>query len=906
MLRHPTRRGIICLTFLLVFLAQRGIGQVVGQLRDTIAGRACAQALLSVLRPDSSLVRSTLSGRDGQFQFPGPWPAGNYILLVMHPEYRSMFHPFVVGSSGNYDFGFLRLFRKIDSMQAVTVIAGELRPQFRRDTAEFNTSHIRVNANANVEEMLGRLPGLLIDGAGNITYNGQKVQRVLVDGRELFGPDITMVTRTLNADMIARVQLIDSKTKQAQFTGVDNGQRIKTLNLVLKEDSKKGYFVKAEGGGDAQNYYHASGILGSFKGKQQLMVLGLATNTGGKGFDGATGGLGTGIYIEGNVPDALGASAGEGIPEAVGGAVHYANDWGANENQGNGYYRYGHILTRPFSKSISEQVLPDSVYTQAQQSHSVNRMTEQSFDSHFSVNLDSLSSVKLSVRGGNSSSRNIFGSNTSSHFNDTLVNDSRRTINSDVFNQDWGGDLMWRLQDRRNDNRIVSVLASISNQRNTTQGYLYSLNRFFYSNGQFQNGDTIDQRKLLTSVGANFDASLNYTEPVWKRTVLAFSYDINLANSHVEQSTFSRGDGKYDARVDSLSSYFQDNLLTQRGTFNLQGHGKSFDYVVGGDLLLFDYQERNLSDNSLSKYHYFNFAPRLNANYNPNLSVGYAISYNGTIQLPSFAQLQPIKNNNDPLHITLGNAGLRPSYSHVIDFGYHKGRSILYTFGINLGMISNSISTKTTMDNLGRQISQSVNINGSVNGRIYFSLNTKLKPLDLNLGLNNNIDYGRTVNYVNELLSKNDNYTVSTSLSLTKYVADKYNFRIFTIFSYTTTTSSINPALKIGYWSQNHIAQAGIFPWKNWEINTSCNYTWRQKTSIFDSHNSVLLWNAALNRNFLNNALTARIAINDILGQNASITRTITANQISQTTSNIIGRYWMLSILYRFTHKGGK
>jgi hypothetical protein len=176
-------------------------------------------------------------------------------------------------------------------------------------------------------------------------------------------------------------------------------------------------------------------------------------------------------------------------------------------------------------------------------------------------------------------------------------------------------------------------------------------------------------------------------------------------------------------------------------------------------------------------------------------------------------------------------------------------------------------------------------------------------PLELDLGFDGNISYARSINYVDSILARNDNYTFGGGFSLAKYVPNLYNFRINTNFSYSSNSSSINTGSTVGYWTQTHTAQLGFFPFKNWEINTNCNYTWREKTSVFDNNNTVMLWNSFIARNFMDNRLTARFQVNNILDANAGIVRSITANQISQTNSNVIGRYWMVSLQYRFTHK---
>jgi len=897
---------LFCFILLLSLGIGKGYGQVIGQLRDTAMKRNYHRALLSLLRSDSSLIESTLSDRDGRFQFPGKLPTGNYILLVMPSNYATLVKQFKVRDSGEYDFGILFLSQKIDSLQAVVVTSSDLRPHLRRDTIEFNTTRIRMNANATVEEMIGRLAGLQVDAEGNITYNGQKIERVLVDGRELFGSDLTIVTRNLNADMIAKIQLIDSKTKESEFTGIDDGKRIKTLNLTLKEESKKGYFSKAEAGAGLQGYYQMSGILGSFKKSEQLMVLGLASNIGSTGFSGTSGSLGTGLYLESAAADPLGASAGSGIPQSVGGAAHYANDWGIRGDHADGYYRYGHILVRPFSNILTEQFLQDSTYTQSQQQQSINRMGVQSFDSHFTHNLDSFSVFQFTLRGANLRGENQFYSAGDNALGDIQRNSSSRSIQSNTNNKNWYGEMMWRIRGRKIKAQSLSIDVSMSGQKDVSGGYLYSLNRYFQDNGLLLSSDTIDQRKAATVEESDFNSKISFTKPLWKIAMLGIQYGFELDNSKTQQLTFDRGDGKYKELVDSLSNRYRNIFITQRMQFSFHGQGKTFEYIFGGNILQYDYQVQSVENASNSKYNYLDIVPWAIVNFSPSSLATYSVSYKSASKLPTAMELQPIQNNSDPLHITLGNSRLQPSYSRIIDFHFQRGRSTTYIGELQVGLVNNSISVKTSIDSLGRQISQALNGNGSRNGSAYFALNTRVMSLGIDIGFNSRITYDRSVNYVNELLSKNDTYTTGGGFSLAKYVANIYNFRINGNFLYTTTSSSINPDQKVSYWSQNHTAQAGFFPWKYWEINTNFNYTWRQKTSIFENHNSILLWNTSLNRNFFNNALTARIAVNDILGLNASVTRTITSNQISQMTSNVIGRYWMLSILYRFTTKKGK
>ena len=874
-----------------------------GRIHDTTTDKDCPFAVIALLQPDSALLQFTRTRKDGTFSFRGV-PPGQYRLLISHPAYSDTYRTITVRANIVTDLGMLSPSPKADTLTAVVVTPTTVPPKMNGDTLEFNTAHIKTKVNANVEELLARLPGVQIDQNGGITVNGQKVQRLLVDGEDLFGGDPTIVTRNFNADMIAKVQLLDRKSDQAQFTGIDDGQKTKTLNLTLKEDSKRGYFTKIEAGGDPQGYYNINGLLGSFKKRRQFAALGMAANNGNTGFSGAMGDLGAGLNVGGGTNDALGASAGGGIPRVIGAGMHYADKWNGNEDHVVANYQYGRLVTHPVSSSRTEQILSDSIYVQNQQSNSANNQEQHGLNVDYDYIPDTLSAFRFSLGGMNMTGRNEFGSTGNSLFNDTLVNDSRRTIHSDVTNQNFRGSIMWRIRARKKQGRNFSVLAGMAEQDNTTKGYLYSLNNFYQPNGSLQSADTIDQRKVISTNGLFVNTSLNYTEPLWKNAVLGFSYGLSFNKSQSLQSTYNKGDGKYQDYVDSLSNHYQNNVLTQRATINLQVNDKLFGYTVGGDILHYSYRQMDLLKDSLLKYQYLNFAPRINARYNMTPYTGFSFDYGGYTQQPSITQLQPVQNNNDPLHITLGNPNLHPSFSHHFGLGFHSLKPLVINVGINYGFTTNSISTMTYTDSLGRQVSQAVNVGGSNNGGMYFSINKKLKGIDLDVGFNTNLSYGRSVNYIGQSLSNNDNYNAGGGISLSKYVADKYSFSINSNVNYSYSRSSINTGVLTRYWTQSQNAQLSVFPIKDFEINTNGYYNWRQKTSLFDQNNSTFLWNAFINRNFFSNRLALRWQVNNILNQNAGISRSNYINTISESNFNVIGRYWLLTATYRFMNHG--
>lgn len=786
---------------------------------------------------------------------------------------------------------------KVDSLKAAIVTAST-RPHIKGDTLEYNTEYLKVPPNAVVEDLLRRLPGLQIDPDGTITYNGEKIKRLLVDGEEIFSDDPTMVTRNFDASKIARVQVLERKTDQAIFTGVDDGTRTKTVNLVMKESAKDGYFGKVEAGGNTVGYYNANGALGGFRDKEQFTALGLASNTGVLGFQGNSGSSPTQLsFLNGN-NDALGASAGSGIPRFNAAALHYANTWKGPGDHLTASYQYSHFYTEPITVMQSLQQVPANVYGEYQKSQSVNQQDQHWLYATYECVLSPAKAFRFTFHGSSTKAENQLGSSETNMLNDTLVNSSGRTIRDNVSRRNVGGDASCRITLGKRPERDFSANIGAVEIDNTTSGYLYAINHFYATAPGI---DIVDQRKQISNHSLSIDGSLGFTEPLWTGTVLALSYGLFRMTDDPLQGTYARGDGKYQTIVDSLSSHFSTETISQRASINLQGKTRRLSYTIGTDWIAYDCHQKDLLADSSLRIKYMNFAPRVFLTYNPNTTTSILLRYNAVTQQPSVAQLTPMTNNSDPLNITLGNPNLKPGLNQNIHLDFHHFRAWLINVGLNMSLTSNNISTKTTIDSLGRQISEPVNVNGGGSGGINLSVARKLFGFDI--GFHGAGNYTRTVNFVNADFSRNDAYTGGGGMSVDKFVADKYSLQLSTNFTYFDQVSSINTAAPVRYWTQTHNSSLTLYLIRWFEVNTNASYTWQEKTSAFGSATSVLLWNAYVSRNFLHNKLVAKFQFNNMLNANAGISRTNTGNLNSESSTNILGRYWMVSAIYHFDKK---
>jgi len=267
--------GLLLLTGALSSYAQSST--IKGQITDSVDKKTAANAVISLLRKsDSILVRFTRAGKDGQFTLDNI-KSGSYILMATHPFMGDYFDTLRVEAGSTKELGKVYMTPKTKLLAEVILKTGT--PiRIKGDTTVYTADSFKVRAGANVEELLRRLPGIQVDKDGKITAMGEQVKKVLVDGEEFFGSDPGIATKNLRADAVKEVEVFDKKSDQAEFTGIDDGVKDKTINLKMK--TKKGYFGKVEAGGGLKDKYNNSAMFNSFQNKRKLAAYGIMSNTG--------------------------------------------------------------------------------------------------------------------------------------------------------------------------------------------------------------------------------------------------------------------------------------------------------------------------------------------------------------------------------------------------------------------------------------------------------------------------------------------------------------------------------------------------------------------------------------------------------------------------------------------------
>ena len=870
-----------------------------GRVYDSTQKKYCVSVAIALLQKDSTLLAFTRSQKDGAF-YVGHLHAGRYLLLFAHPDYSEYSFPVILKGGANKDLGNIGLPPKSDLLTAVTVTPSTANPHFRGDTLEYNVGHLRMKPNASVEEMLRRLPGVQVDRYGNITVNGQRIERLLVDGEDFFSGDPSIVTRNFNADMINKVQVLDKKSKEAEFTGIDDGQKTKTLNLTLKEDSKKGYFANAAAGTDVQEHYSVNGMLGSFKNRRQFAALAMDANNDIRDFGDMAGQDRVGISIRASAADPLGASAGMGIPHIAAGTTHYANHWRKYDAHLSGDIQLGRLTTEPFSISTVIQTLPNGLYAQHKKAASINTQDQQGISTQYELRPDSLNALQISFEGSRVKANNSLTSTGKSSINDTMVNSTVRQIDSWVKDETFNASLMWNIRGHKRRQSGFSILANISNQDNSTEGRLFSIDSFYHPDGSLNYQDSVDQRKYIINKKMVLNSRVGYTESLGKAAKLGASYGISFNRSQSLQSTFGKGAGGYTDYIDTLSNHYENTIFSQSFGLTLSGNIRKIAYMANGGINSYTNTQKDLLKSSTLRQPYTNFTPALNFSYNINSTKRLSLEYRGETEQPSITQLQPVVNNNDPLHINIGNPDLHPCHTNFFEANFSRvGITSLY-MGARYNFSVDAFGTRVTTDSLGRQITETVNVSGNRNVSVYMLVVNKIKKIDLDYSLSPFAYYTHNANYIGPLLDRSDGYKTGIDVGINKYVADRYSIGAHFIPIWYSNRSAINPDQRVQYWSFNSNAAVSLFFLKGCEFNMTENYAWQQKVNSLNGATAVLVWNASISRNLLNNRLNIRWQMNDILGQNKGIERNINSNTVSENTYNVLGRYWLLIASFRF------
>jgi len=918
----------LLLTFCLLSLSlfAQSPYSIKGAAIDTDTRLNLVNTSISVLNAkDSILVKFTIAGDNGVFAINN-LPAGRFILLVTYPEFADYVETFTLDATHTtHDFGNINIRLKSKILQEV-MIKGEVKAiKVKGDTTEFNAKAYVIQPNAKVEDLLKQMQGMQVDKDGKITFNGEAVNKVLVDGEEFFGDDPTLVTKNIRADMVDKVQVYDKKSDQAKITGIDDGVKTKTINIKLKEDKKNGAFGKLSGGAGDDGYYEGQALYNKFKAKWKFSAYATVANDGktGLGFEdnsklgtsgsnvqiGDDGGIS--IYFNSNGDDLDsydGTYNGKGLPLARTGGLHYDGKWGKDDSQSiNANYKIGSIQVDGVTTTQTQQSLPGSVINSTSDQSFNNYAFRQKLDASYQVKIDTSTTLKISADGTIKTFKVNNTYQTASNTNDTLVNRSNRNIVNNGTQKIFNASALFTKKFKK-PRRTFSWNISEAYNENQTNGYLVSTVDYYNKLGGLDSVQATNQYKTINSVSSVINSNITYSEPLSKTLSIVFNYGLAINNSNSDKKSFDQSaPGVYNVLDNTYSNNYQFNQLTNQvgAIFNYKKGKATFNFGTKASDV--DFKQTDEIRGTIYKRDFINWLPQANFQYKFSQQKSFSLNYNGSSTQPTIDQIQPVQVNTDPLNITLGNPDLKPSFTNRFNSYYNSYQVIsgqqIYG-GANYSFTSNPIVNNTTTDfTTGKTTIQYLNLANKTpyNYSVYAQSSRKIKPIDLSVGLNASTNGSISYSYINGALNMSKTDTYSGGINIQKYEQKKYDFYVSGGPQYTINEFSLQPQSNNNAPGFNLYSFAEVYLPGKFQVASDTRYLYTAKTQALDANQRTIM-NASINKTFFKeDNLKLSLAVNNLFNQDVNFSRSIVANTITQTTSTSIKRYFMLSVSWDFT-----
>jgi hypothetical protein len=913
------------ITLLMVFISFTAAAQqstIKGKVYDTMSNKGLAYATISLVKAkDSTLVSFSKADSSGNFSLKAV-PHGEYLVSSSYVGFMPVWKRVSVNKE-LVDMGNLEM-TDVKYADQVTVTARRPPVNIKGDTLEFNTENFKTQPNAVVEDMLKKMPGVTVDNDGTIRVNGQRVTRVLVNGKEFFTGDPKIATRNLSADAVDKVQVFDKKSDQAEFTGVDDGNTQKAINLKLKKDRNKSLFGRATAGGGTNSRYDAQANINKFNGDQQASFIGMGNNTNRQGFSvmdllnftgemarGMRGGGGMVIRTGGGPDDnglpvtGLGQNQ-QGIAQTFAGGLNYNDNWSKRTSVNASVI--GSDIDLDTKKKTNRQYLyPGNNYNYTQQGYTGRIVQQQRASFAFDQKLDSFTSLKISPQLGFQKNKN---SSYSSYLSETTgkakLNEGYSASESVSDAMNFATNMLFKKKFAKKG-RTLSANVDLQYNHSESKG---TQNSFFTTyTGTTGKDSTLNQRNLIDAISRTYGATVTYTEPLDKRSLLEMNVlmNKNLGESDRTIYDFNNTSGKHDVLNTAYSNSFRSNYVYRGGGMHYRTNRKMFNLTLGASLQDASLKGINKTTGSSVEQKFTDVLPDANFQWKFSQYSNLTFNYNTNTQQPSVRQLQPVADVSDPLNVVLGNPDLKRSYNHSLSLNFFsadplRGKNMFAFAALNItnDAIVNSDNITTT----GIRTTKPVNTGGIINGFSSVNMGFPIKQLRSRLELSLGYNFIKNASFINQQKSIVENNSISPAVRWNFGIENKIDVFASARFNFSNAKYSLQPQFNTHYLQQVYnIEMTNYLPW-GVVLNNTLNYT--KNSGRADGYNiGIPFWNASVAKSFLKNKRAeVKLSVADILNKNLGITRTANENFIEDLQYNVLRRYSMLSFTYALNKSG--
>ena len=870
-------------------------GSIKGTIIDTATKKFLANATISVvLAKDTSLVSFARSNSQGLFSV-SRLENDNYLLMVSYTGFGTFTKPFsITNTNKEADAGIIPMTSNAD-LAGVFVTANPV--SIKGDTVEYNAASFKTKPNANVEELLKKLPGVTVDKDGTIKANGQEVKKIMVDGKQFFANDPKLASKNLQADMVNKVQVYDKKSDKSEFTGFDDGNSEPTINLTLKADKRVGLFGKVSAGAGTKERYDASANLNSFKKGEQISFIGQTNNINKQGF---------GVMDFLNGGGAFGGNS-QGITTTRAAGLNYNNFKNKNLDFTSSYFFNGTSLKNEYN-TFTQTSVSDSNQFKTQPGTTRRDNNNHRINFGLDWKIDSFNSLKITpgVTFQNTETASHYDFSTVGPKGTLLSSGMNTTANKSTgYNFNTTALLKHKFIKK---GRTVSAELKVGKNENNGEGSQYSINNNFTG---FNRRDTINQQNTNESTSNTYSVNVSYTEPMSKRSILELNAYRNNNSSKSDRRTFNfnKSNGKYDIANKGLSNIF-DNDFTNTGVgLNYRENRKDWNYALGVAL-----QQSELSSLLQGKtdpisQKFLNILPNAQLQIKPNNYQNFRANYRGSNNQPSVAQLQPFVDSTNPFSIRVGNPNLKQEFTNNLRMNYNifdPYTQKSFFISLNGSQTFNKIVNNDSIFAAGNRKTTYNNVNGvyNLNANMANGFPIKIAKIKANLNLSTNASLSHNINLLNGVQNKIDNYSIGENVSFNYTYKELFDIGFGAGLNWNKVSYSAQPRQNSNFFSQNYSIDNSWYLPGGVTLTNEVDYT--VNTGRANGFNpKITLWNASLAKSFLKDGKgELKLSAFDLLNQNLGVTRNTTSNYIEDQTYSVLRRYFLLTFTYNLTKFG--
>lgn len=922
MRKHTTMKKSFAHFLLLVGLAFSYSGlmaqnriNISGTVGDSTSAPLIGATVVLLQSADSVLASFAMTDNAGNFELKRISP-GKYILQTSYIGFIKKSQNITIQP----DQGDIRLSRIVLNTANTTLeqvdIEGVRTPiTMKKDTIEYTADAFEVRPNATVEDLLKKMPGIEVEQDGTIKAQGEEVQRVLVDGKEFFGTDPKLATKNLPAEVVDKVQVFDRKSEMADFTGIDDGQEQKTINLSLKQDKKKGTFGKVEGGYGSEDRYEFSGNMNRFNNKTQLSLIGQLNNTNKQGFSfddyiSFMGGMsalrrGRGGFNTGGANIANGPSYGFRTTAASG--LNFNHEF-SKKTKLNISYFYNYYKNEQDRIALRENFLTNRTFFSEDSTSELSTTDNHRINLYFEHKMDS--SQEMSIRS--SLGFNEASSNSEQLIENLSVEGVTESRNASEYESEgervnFDTELNYRKKFAKRG-RSLATTFTVGGTNNNMLAGLVSLNAF----PQRMQTDSLNQSQDQADDQINYGIDLTYTEPVGRRSFLSATYRHQNNRNNLDKEFYDLDPTDLTPVLNQLlTNKYQRDFLYHRGGLSYRMVFENVNFNFGGELQHTTLDGEWLNRDTMINRQNTQFLPNFRATWDLATTRNIRFDYRTSVQEPSMDQIQPIVDNSNPLNVYVGNPELSPEYQHRASmrfFSFSQFSQTSIFANLSATYTTDKIANTRTIDSLFRQVTTPVNVDNDLRLSLYGSLSFPMKAIGSRIRLNGNVSYNRGILFVNEIENNTDRISTTTGIQINNTNTKKVDLSVGADFTYSTTAYSVSSDLNQSFLNQTYFADLTVYVTEKLNLSTTLDYAVFSNEAFADQQ-AIPIWRASLSHYVLkNNRGEIKFEVNDILNRNLGISRTNDLNYIEEERITSLARYFMVKFVYnlsKFPGAGG-